>query len=386
MSIFNSTSSGYSGKSNNNRILGFDIAKSLAMFFVVLLHASFYTGIIHDSLFSRVMMSFTVICVPLFMAVNGAILLNKHFIFKRHLKKLFGIILLLIIWRLLHIIGYAISGSPKLSILQFCAILLGDTSVDGYLMGHFWFLEALASIYFIFPLLKIAYDYEDKKPMLLMLSILLLLTFGLDSVRCILEVFFGERGLKVSELIKPLSNLNIFGPFGYLLVYFISGGFCASFWSKKGNSYFFEKLPLILTVFLISLFCTSSLHELQYSNAIAGPFSTPYGYWLPSTFFSTLSALCLCLIVGNCCHSERISNLFIILGSNTLGVYFLHMFGIILLRYIQNNTSGGFVPSYMTNAANSICFAAVILLLYLLLSFLSFFLKKIPVINHLFSF
>lgn len=244
----------------------------------------------------------------------------------------------------------------------------------------------MASIYFIFPLLKIAYDYEDKKPMLLMLSILLLLTFGLDSVRCILEVFFGESGLKVSELIKPLSNLNIFGPFGYLLVYFISGGFCASFWSKKGNSYFFEKLPLILTAFLISLFCTSALHELQYSNAIAGPFSTPYGYWLPSTFFSTLSVLCLCLIVGNYCHSERISNLFIILGSNTLGVYFLHMFGIILLRYIQNNISGGFVPSYMTNAANSICFAAVILLLYLLLSFLSFFLKKIPVINHLFSF
>lgn len=96
MSIINSTSSGYSSKSHN-RILGFDIAKSLAMFLVILLHASFYTGIIRDSFFSRVMMSFTVICVPLFMAVNGAILLNKHFVFKRHLKKLVGIILLLVI-------------------------------------------------------------------------------------------------------------------------------------------------------------------------------------------------------------------------------------------------------------------------------------------------
>ncbi len=94
------------------RVVGYDIAKVLAMFLVVLLHYSFYVGSIPDSRITRAAMTITVVCVPTFITVNGAILLNKPLNVKKHARKLLRVAMLLFIWRGIHIVAYRILGSP----------------------------------------------------------------------------------------------------------------------------------------------------------------------------------------------------------------------------------------------------------------------------------
>lgn len=210
------------------RVVGYDIAKVLAMFLVVLLHYSFYVGSIPDSRITRAAMTITVVCVPTFITVNGAILLNKPLNVKKHARKLLRVAMLLFIWRGIHIVAYRILGSPSIGVAQVVSILLGNTGVDGYLTGHFWFLEALIALYAILPIIKLAFDNEDKRPLAIAIGALALLTFGLDGIRSVAEAFFGSPGTKLSATLQPISNLNIFGPYGYLIVYFVVGGFLGS--------------------------------------------------------------------------------------------------------------------------------------------------------------
>lgn len=69
------------------RIVGYDVAKSIAMFFVVLLHFAFYTRYYSGGLAGTAVTTLCVICVPLFFAVNGALLLPRTFDVKNIIRK-----------------------------------------------------------------------------------------------------------------------------------------------------------------------------------------------------------------------------------------------------------------------------------------------------------
>lgn len=83
------------------RIVGYDVAKSIAMFFVVLLHFAFYTRYYSGGLAGTAVTTLCVICVPLFFAVNGALLLPRTFDVKKHYKKTCTVVAIVSIWKLL---------------------------------------------------------------------------------------------------------------------------------------------------------------------------------------------------------------------------------------------------------------------------------------------
>ena len=84
----------------------------------------------------------------------------------------------------------------------------------------------------------------------------------------------------------------------------------------------------------ISLVCTVSLHEAQFIRGIAGPYTTTYGYWLITTLTTTLSIFYLAMVLGNTIKDTRVASITKFLGSKTLGVYLMHMFGLIALSKI----------------------------------------------------
>lgn len=367
-----------------SRIPGYDIAKTIAMFLVVLLHSSFYVGFIPNTTFTRIAMTLTVTCVPLFFSVNGAILFNKPLDNHKHIHKIANLIALLLSWRAIHIILYWLLGSASLSLTQIVSILLGNTSVEGYLTGHFWFLEALIATYIIFPLLKMAFDASSKLPLALATVTLALLTFGIDGMRSVSEALFGGAGSKISMLLKPLSQLNIFGPFGYLLVYFIVGGIIGS--KRKAFDKELSRTTISATICLgvFSAVITGLLHEAQYRACIAGPFATAYGYWLPSTLLTTFSILVFCVAIGNKRHPDIVDRIFQLFGSNTFGVYLLHMFGLLVLAKAQ--VAGNLIPQGMPPMSSFFLAVAIIILLQVLLTLLTEIFKKAPLIKKLFRF
>ena len=334
------------------RVVGYDIAKVLAMFLVVLLHYSFYyVGSIPDSRITRAAMTITVVCVPTFITVNGAILLNKPLNVKKHARKLLRVAMLLFIWRGIHIVAYRILGSPSIGVAQVVSILLGNTGVDGYLTGHFWFLEA-------------------KRPLAIAIGALALLTFGLDGIRSVAEAFFGSPGTKLSATLQPISNLNIFGPYGYLIVYFVVGGFLGS---KRATDAVRKHSPTafaLVALANVSVGITVALHEAQYSGKLVGPFSTKNGYWLPMTLLETIALVILCLALGNAINSSKIKRFATFMGSNTLA---------------RTHVVDYFIPQSLSPATRLIISALFVLSIQVLLSIVSDLLRKTPAVKWLFS-
>jgi len=353
------------------RVVGYDIAKVLAMFLVVLLHYSFYyVGSIPDSRITRAAMTITVVCVPTFITVNGAILLNKPLNVKKHARKLLRVAMLLFIWRGIHIVAYRILGSPSIGVAQVVSILLGNTGVDGYLTGHFWFLEALIALYAILPIIKLAFDNEDKRPLAIAIGALALLTFGLDGIRSVAEAFFGSPGTKLSATLQPISNLNIFGPYGYLIVYFVVGGFLGS---KRATDAVRKHSPTafaLVALANVSVGITVALHEAQYSGKLVGPFSTKNGYWLPMTLLETIALVILCLALGNAINSSKIKRFATFMGSNTLA---------------RTHVVDYFIPQSLSPATRLIISALFVLSIQVLLSIVSDLLRKTPAVKWLFS-
>lgn len=75
------------------RVVGYDIIKSMAMFFVVMLHYSFYTRFYSSGLAGTAVTVLCVVCVPLFFAVNGALLLPRKMDEAKHYRKTLNIVI-----------------------------------------------------------------------------------------------------------------------------------------------------------------------------------------------------------------------------------------------------------------------------------------------------
>lgn len=368
----------------DNRILGYDLAKTIAMFLVVLLHSVFYIGGIPDRFTTRVILSLTVICVPLFITVNGAIILNRNLNINRHINKTISMFALLIVWRAIHVLIYEhILGSQHLGAANYISVLLGNTNISDYPLGHFWFLEALIAIYIIVPLIKAAFDQEDRRPLYLILVSAFILSFGLDTLKSIVSICCKTDGDAIVESLSRLNELNIFSKYGYLLIYFVAGGLLEERRradSSKNNCREHTTLLCIIAC-CISALITATFHELQYLSKIAGPFATQYGYWLPSTLVFVIAAMFLFTEIGNRIQTNTAKNILFLFGSNTLGVYLMHMFGLLAVaRWHFNDLLINFSPLFQ-------CLFLLIfdIALFISLSCISAALKRIPLVKNLFK-
>ena len=100
------------------RVVGYDIIKSMAMFFVVMLHYSFYTRFYSSGLAGTAVTVLCVVCVPLFFAVNGALLLPRKMDEAKHYRKTLNIVIVVTIWRLLAAAFFVfVDGSHPLTLL-----------------------------------------------------------------------------------------------------------------------------------------------------------------------------------------------------------------------------------------------------------------------------
>lgn len=95
------------------RIVGFDIARTLAMFLVVMLHYSLYTRYYSGGIAGTLVTVMCVVCVPLFFAVNGALLLPRPLDEHRHYRKVLNIVIIVSIWKVLAAIFSFTLTAPK---------------------------------------------------------------------------------------------------------------------------------------------------------------------------------------------------------------------------------------------------------------------------------
>jgi surface polysaccharide O-acyltransferase-like enzyme len=352
-----------------------DLIKVIAIYLVCFYHvANLNYNIVENSssfiYFNYFIKTILSPCVPLFFMVNGALLLNKEYDLKKHIKKTVRLFILTFIWGIILLSVYGVIMKDSYTIITFIKSLI--TWKEGRL-NLLWFLQTLTCIYILFPIIKFLYD-NNKKILNYLLIIIAIFTFGiviLDMILNIIQIILSGHIVYDGLLNTICDKFNPFkGFYSYSIVYFILGGIL--FEKIKNNDIKITnvKLLLISSVSCLILFGYGILISKNMNNLCDIAW---YGYNTIMTLLTSTSIFIFCSkLENNIKHTKFLT----IISSNTLGIYLLHCMinRIISPYYISISISSNFIIN--------IIYTFVILLISLVIVFI---LKKIPIIKELFK-
>lgn len=322
----------------NKHFANIDILKVIAIYSVVLLHNFYANGNFLLEKNIETIITFIIRLfiegVPLFVAINGYLIINKKFDIKRHLYKCLKIFILIIIWSLILIIITALINKEHLSLkLIISNVLL--TNIKNKYSGILWYMQDLLTLYFMFPILKTLHD--DKKEIYNYLFILVIITtIGYNLVNIITRLSCSFLGMK--ELPSMIAKfLSIYTPLNkmYFVLYFMLGGYLFEYKSELKK--FFNKKPIIIVIILNILLTTliSYLISINTNVYVGGNFNY-------STVFLFLHIIILFVIAENYKNKNNLLNKFIkSVAENSLGIYFIHIIVTrFLVKYIKFKSIG----------------------------------------------
>lgn len=361
------------------RLYFLDLLKTISIFIVCWDHynclqidcfknpsfSTFYNYFIHG---------IVVICVCLFLLVNGYLYLNAEYDIKKHIKKTLKLLFLFVFWdaALVLIVGSILGHHYNLAwFFNSVAFLELHTS------NHLWFLQALFVIYLFFPIIKESYDKENKSSFYWFFAIISLFTFGgviFNNIANVYQFFIGAD--KFHGDFNFLPGLNPFsGFFAYTLVYFLIGGILKRYEEQKEKykKFFNPKL-------LVSVFLASTLALTAYGMMMSRVNHSLYDTVSPQ--LNSVMALVMSLSVFFLCsnlkyENEKINNFLKLVGSNTLGIFVIHRIpGAFFMKYFS------LFPHNDNFIANWL-FAAFIMLVSLGMVLV---IKKIPLLKKIVEF
>lgn len=207
-------------KTAANRIDYFDFLRTIAIFFVILIHctAPEFTSLPINSrswLASNVFESISRFAVPIFVMISGALNLSKDRDIKTFFKKnVLKIAIILFSWNLI----YSVIGLAQGSSLS--------TFVYSLIAGHYhlWFLYMLLGLYILTPFLKTM--LSDQKRIKLFLIISFLFGIALPGLANILNIlpyhFTNVVGSGLDRILNIVGFGNLIGySFYYVLGYYL---------------------------------------------------------------------------------------------------------------------------------------------------------------------
>lgn len=387
----------HAAKKLKPRIIGYDIAKSLAMLFVVILHYSFYTRYYSSGIAGTLLTTLCVACVPLFFAVNGALLLPRPLDIRKHVHKTLTIVAVLAVWKtivaLFCVFVDRTHPAPIGTLIKnFLRFQLGGGFGD-YPVGYFWFMNALLAVYLIYPLVKLMFDDPSRIALRAALGVIFALTVGKDTLVVLLDMLGAATHHELASILGSLDEFYIFGSYGYVLLYFTVGGLVARAMMPEGLKggiqgirWPLRSISRPIAALLIVLCYAISFGIQRFQHATKGTNLTiDYGYWLLPTFTATILALMLCLTVRTQIPPIRVPAETV--GRNTFGIYMLHMMAIVLFAKAQAHPALAAVfeahlnSGVITTVLNLVC----VLILFACCLGVSVVLRQIPGVRTLFT-
>lgn len=316
------------------RIFGYDLIKTIAIFLIVFYHLGGvdYGEVVPGEYYlpnlAKFFSAFIAASVPLFLMVNGALIIPRKWTFRQ-----------------------AAIHSTRLIILYiFGKLLLQELLCKGILgieeeMVHFWFLRTLAIIYLLVPFLT---NYPICRKVLILL--LLIFPFLSNFIGDIIAFFSPDKQLP-SYVHTGLFSL-------YTILYFYLG------WMLKDIRWQSWKS---LSAILIGIWGVN-FEIIAMSNNIGRVYDGA------NASFPTIGAFVMSvgfyqLLKNSNSHSISFRKIITLIGKNTLGIFFFHVPIIFLLRH--------FFSEYMNHFSiiQSFIFTSS---LVLLISFFSFIIRKSP--------
>lgn len=357
------------GIEQKGRDFSLDLIKALAIFMVCETHYLHLNESWIDNLWGIT----TCMGVPLFFMVNGALLFQKKIDVKKHYSKTFRIFILCILWKAISVMivswvkGITPFGNGISPVINY---LLGYNGLDGYELGHFWFLYALIGIYIIFPVIRLATDEKQGRAAVKVLTLIIFFfSFGLATLALLLQIVGYYTNTIIDVDVYALNVFNLFGQYGYCVVWFVTGGFLYTVIREKDSKYFDLIIVFLFFIGWGLLFCINRFQNIVgYANGIVND-----GYFQIPTFIMTISLFTL--IVRKC--KNWYSKFIVSVSKNSFSIYMLHMLvglGFLKIQSIYKFTGGIFLNTIKA--------------IYMLLGswVIALVLTRVPIIKKLFKF
>lgn len=222
-----------------------DLLKAIAITFVCMYH--FYRGPLQDGCgFAEILQKYVYpilsTCVPLFFAINGALLLNREsFDVNKHFRKLLFILMQYYIWHGITVVILGLSAGVDFSLMhkdQLMNLFLFLGTTNGVNLDHFWFISTLCGIYVLYPFLKTAFEQRSQNPscglsVISLLAVAYFLCFFIHDFSIFRNVF-------PCLMYLDLDPFLLFNPFGgrtgTMLTYFLVGGILHRYHQKTKNT------------------------------------------------------------------------------------------------------------------------------------------------------
>lgn len=307
----------------NQRRFDYDLLRVFSMLGVIYLHTA--ADALHKLAsmpiweLSNVLACLFAPAVPLFFMMSGSLLLGKEqtadleHLFRRRLPK---ILIPYLAWTALTLLYWALTGQGQTALTSLSRLLNNGVAVP------YWFLYALVPIYLLSPLLKRMTDHLEDIHWHYMISLWVILTLGLNTVRS----FVPERWLLTFTEHWTL-NINVVG--GYL-GYFLLGAYL-------------ERLRRLPSRRVLAL-CAAALWALSILGTRHDTF-TQYAYSERFTDYLSLMtmalAVCLFLLAKSCLRERSCrGRLLPCLSALSFGVYLIHPLAIGMGKLIWSSLTG----------------------------------------------
>lgn len=316
------------------RYANIDLLKTMAIFMVIVLHS----GLLHTNFFiikssaSYIEFAIRLIMegVPIFVIVNGFLVINKKFDLKKHLHKILSIFILLIVWSFIYVIISSLIYNTTINIKNIFLEVI-TTNISSKYTGILWFLQNLIALYLLFPVLKVLHD-NDKKIYNYLFIVVTIFTIGMNFfslINNIIEIKTSWKGLKY--LLSYISKFNIITN-GYFVFYFMLGGYIFENRNKLklGNNN--KKVIAIIAIGALA-WLFAIIYGICLTFIQKKMINDNYNY---STVFLCLTIIGLYCLTSNYKNTGNIINRIIeSIGKNSLGIYLIHMLVIRGLKIIQ---------------------------------------------------
>jgi surface polysaccharide O-acyltransferase-like enzyme len=308
---------------SGKRLVHYDLVRVIAIFAVVVVHTSgtFYRALAPISSFdwqiSNIYSTAGKFSICIFMMVSGMLFLNPKksiTISALFRKNILRIVSAFIFWSL----AYALFGLyVKIQMNGYSTALLHGFFID-IVNGnyHMWFCYMIIGIYLVVPFIRLISADENLMKYFLILSIIFVSTIP------VLQLLPDVISAPITIVVTQLRINFVLGWVGiFILGYYLS--YCTI--SKRAEiiSYILGILSLILTIVL------NSILSIRYNQSYEGLYEL-------TNINILLTAVAVFIYfrlhVSKINFSERSEKFILLLSECTFGVYFIHVFLIIIFQ------------------------------------------------------
>ena len=319
----------------SKRLTGLDLAKVLALYFVVLYHLTFrnapllFAGRVMDDaeyLFSTLLSC----CVPLLFAVSGALALRQPVDLKKSVRRSLQVLFLAVIWAVLSLLVVLALRGERMAPGEFFSVIW-QLKV-GYIQ-HLWYLPTFFFLCLITPVMQ-ALRNSARQVYRYGLLVLAIFTFGnalLSDGEYLLRWLLGKTGYSGNREFFWLTNF--FGwHYWYVPVYYALGAAVVEYQDqlRRYRKAAVLSIPLCMVILFVIALARSYVRGTTFD-----PVFNNY----PSIFTLTITTAILLLLL-EAKPGPKLAGFAQAVSSRSLGIYLVHWLLIeVLLDYLPAVTS-----------------------------------------------